>query len=61
MGITYKKAGVDIKKGEDFAKRIKVDNLSKVEAFGSLFVCNPYLKTTKIPYWHLQPMALGQS
>ncbi len=49
MKITYKKAGVDIKKGEDFAKRIKVDNVSKVEAFGSLFRLQPLLKKYKNP------------
>jgi len=49
MGITYKKAGVDIKKAEDFAKRIKVDNVSKVEAFGSLFCLQPLLKKYKNP------------
>lgn len=50
MGITYKKAGVDIKKAEDFAKRIKVDNVSKVEAFGSLFCLQPLLKKYKNPF-----------
>ena len=49
MKITYKKAGVDIKKAEDFAKRIKVDNVSKVEAFGSLFRLQPLLKKYKNP------------
>ena len=50
MKITYKKAGVDIKKAEDFAKRIKVDNISKVEAFGSLFRLQPLLKKYKNPF-----------
>ncbi len=50
MKITYKKAGVDIKKAEDFAKRIKVDNISKVEAFGSLFCLQPLLKKYKNPF-----------
>lgn len=49
MRITYKKAGVNIKKAEDFAKRIKVDNVSKVEAFGSLFRLQPLLKKYKNP------------
>ncbi|MFH1519136.1 MAG: phosphoribosylformylglycinamidine cyclo-ligase [Candidatus Omnitrophota bacterium] len=49
MGITYKKAGVDIKKAEDFAKGIKVDNVSKVEAFGSLFRLQPLFKKYKNP------------
>ena len=49
MKITYKKAGVDIKKAENFAKRIKVDNISKVEAFGSLFRLQPLLKNYKNP------------
>ncbi len=49
MRITYKKAGVNIKKAEDFAKRIKVDNISKVEAFGSLFRLQPLLKKYKNP------------
>lgn len=47
--ITYKKAGVDIKKAEVFAKKIKVDNLSKIEAFGSLFYLKPHLKKYKNP------------
>jgi len=49
MKITYKQAGVNIKKAEDFAKRIKVDNVSKMEAFGSLFRLQPLLKKYKNP------------
>jgi len=44
--ITYKKAGVDIKKAEDFAKKI---SLSRIRAFGSLFNLKSYLKKFKNP------------
>ncbi len=51
--ITYKKSGVDIKKGDDFAKGIKsifgqnkIDNLA---AFGSLFELKDLLKKYKSP------------
>ncbi|MFH1503765.1 MAG: phosphoribosylformylglycinamidine cyclo-ligase [Candidatus Omnitrophota bacterium] len=47
--VTYKNSGVDIKKAEDFIKKIKVNNLSKVEAFGSLFNLQTILKKYKNP------------
>ncbi len=46
---TYKQAGVDVKKAESFAKKIKLASLSEVEAFGSLFSLGPYLKKYKDP------------
>lgn len=49
MKITYKKAGVDIKKAEKFAKRIKSKSISKIEAFGSLIYLAPFIKKYKNP------------
>ena len=47
--ISYKNAGVDIKKADEFAKKIKVDSIGKLEAFGSLFDLGPLLKKYKNP------------
>ena len=47
--FSYKKAGVDIKKADDFAKKIKLDSASNLEAFGSLFNLKPLLKKYKNP------------
>ncbi|MCF7908884.1 MAG: phosphoribosylformylglycinamidine cyclo-ligase [Candidatus Omnitrophica bacterium] len=48
--VTYKQAGVDVKIGEAFAKKIKLSNLSKVEAFGSVFPLASALTKCKNPY-----------
>jgi phosphoribosylformylglycinamidine cyclo-ligase len=48
--FTYKQAGVNINKAESFAKKIKLANASKIEAFGSAFSLQPYLKQCKNPY-----------
>jgi len=49
MRITYKKAGVDIKEAESFIKGIKLNDFSKVGAFGSLFSLKPFLKKYRDP------------
>ena len=48
--ITYKQSGVNVAKGEAFAKMIKLTNLSKVAAFGSIFPLKAYYKKYKDPY-----------
>ena len=48
--VTYKQAGVDVKIGEVFAKKIKLANLSNLEAFGSVFPLKPVLEKYKNPY-----------
>jgi len=48
--VTYKQAGVNVAKAEVFAKRIKLTNLTKVEAFGSIFPLKDYCKKYKDPY-----------
>jgi phosphoribosylformylglycinamidine cyclo-ligase len=47
--ITYKKAGVDIKKAERFIKKIKLE-IPTFGAFGSLFPLKNILKEYKEPY-----------
>lgn len=46
---SYKKAGVDIKKADAFVKKIKLDAIGRIEAFGCLFKLAPLLKKYKDP------------
>ena len=48
-GKTYKKAGVDIKKAEKFAKAIRVKRKKSLEAFGTLFNLRPFLRVYNNP------------
>lgn len=51
--LTYRKSGVDIKKGDEFAKGISSlfpkSKISKISAFGSLFDIKPFAKACKSP------------
>ncbi|MFH1363132.1 MAG: phosphoribosylformylglycinamidine cyclo-ligase [Candidatus Omnitrophota bacterium] len=46
--INYQKSGVNVKKGELFAKKIKIVS-SELKAFGSLFDLKPWLKSCRNP------------
>ena len=47
--VTYKNAGVDVKRAEDFARKINVASRSKIGAFGAIFDAKPILKKYRNP------------